>query len=107
MDIRDWLELIVEFITGLAIIIPLVIELVKKTKEAIKEKNWSEIVKVAIDLMVSVEGKHRDGEEKKAWVLEGVRVASQSIDYNYDAIAEQKISDMIDAVCKASKSINV
>lgn len=107
MDIRDWLELIVEFVSGLAIIIPLVIELVKATKNSIKEKNWSEIVKVAIDLMVSVEGKHREGAEKKAWVLEGVRVAAQSINYDYDVIAEQKISDMIDAICTAAKTINI
>lgn len=102
----DIVKVIVSILSGLAVCIPLVVELVKAVQSTIKEKNWGKIVKVAIDLMTEAERKFTEGAAKKAWVMAGIEVAAKSIDYPYDDAAKQRIGDMIDAICDASKVIN-
>ena len=102
----NWVEIVVSILSGLAVCIPLVIKLVDSVQNTIKEKNWGKIVKVAIDLMTEAERKFTEGAAKKAWVMAGVEVAAKSIDYPYDDAAKQRVSDMIDAICDASKVIN-
>lgn len=106
MEISMWIELIIRILAGLAVIIPVVIELVKKTKAVAEEKNWSKIVGAVLTLMVEAEKQFTEGAAKKAWVMAGVRKIAETINYNYDAIAEQKVADMIDAICEASIIIN-
>ena len=49
----EWLDLIVEILKAVVIIIPLVVALVNAIKKAIKEKNWSLLVKM-VTFVVSI-----------------------------------------------------
>ena len=106
MNYLEWIKIAIAILSGLAAAIPLVVKLVQVLKNWTKEKNWAKIVEMVLALMAEAEELFSEGEAKKAWVMERIRIAAQKVDYNYDAIAEQKISEMIDAICEAAKVIN-
>ena len=56
-----WLNFIVSVLSGLAVCIPLVVKLVVAVKDVIKEKNWSELCKIAMQFMISAEGNFANG----------------------------------------------
>lgn len=104
--IIDWkkiLELIIAILSGLAAAIPLVIQLVKYVKQAMKEKNWGIVLDKVLDLMQTAETKFAEGAERKEWVLAMLKASADGINYDidYDAIA-----DMIDRLCDMSKVVN-
>lgn len=99
-------QIIVSILSGCAVCLPLVIKLVQYVSASIKEKNWNEIVKLAIGYMTTAETKFTDGATRKEWVLGMIETSAKSINYNLDSVALQKISDMIDNICDASKTIN-
>lgn len=102
----NWLE-ILKFIaaiaSGLAAAIPLVLQLTKYIKQAVKEKNWSQVLQKVMSLMETAETKFSEGTERKEWVIAMLKAGSDGINYdiNYDAIGE-----MIDQLCDMSKIIN-
>ena len=102
----NWVEIVVSILSGLAVCIPLVVKLVNTVREAVKEKNWSQIVTIVLDLMKQAETLFAEGAARKAWVMAGVESAARSINYNYDEAAKQKVSDMIDAICATAKIVN-
>lgn len=104
---EDWVKIICDVLGGIIVCLPLVLKLVQFIIAAVKEKNWAEIIKVVLNLMQEAEGKFIEGEAKKAWVMAGVEMAAKSINYTYDEAAKQKVSDMIDSICAASKKLNV
>ena len=104
---NDIVSLIVTVLSGLAAAIPLVIKLVNTVRESYREKNWNQIVNIVMDYMVRAESLLENGADKKEWVMASVRVAAEGIDYELDATALNKISEMIDGICAASKNINV
>ena len=83
--------------------IPLVIQLVKYIKQAVKERNWGVVLDKVMKLMETAETKFKDGAERKEWVLAMLKASADGINYDidYDAIAE-----MIDKLCDMSKVIN-
>ena len=94
----DWLEIlkyIAAIASGLAAAIPLVIQLVKYIKQAVKEKNWGVVLEKVMKLMETAETKFKDGAERKEWVLAMLKASADGINYDidYDAIA-----DMIDSL---------
>ena len=102
----DWLEIlkyIAAIASGLAAAIPLVIQLVKYIKQAVKEKNWGVVLEKVMKLMETAETKFKDGAERKEWVLAMLKASADGINYDidYDAIA-----DMVDSLCDMSKVIN-
>ena len=99
----DWLKYLVSILAGLSAAIPLVVQLVKYIKEAVKQRNWSVVLAKVMDLMEAAETKFAEGAERKEWVLAMLKASSDGInfDIDYDAIA-----DMIDALCDMSKVIN-
>ena len=103
---NNWVEIVVSILSGLAVCIPLVVKLVNTVREAVKEKNWSQIVTIVLDLMKQAETLFAEGAARKAWVMAGVESAAKSINYNYDEVAKQKVSDMIDAICATAKIVN-
>ena len=103
---NNWVEIVVSILSGLAVCIPLVVKLVNTVREAVKEKNWSQIVAIVLDLMKQAETLFSDGATKKAYVMASVESAAKSINYNYDEVAKQKVSDMIDAICATAKVVN-
>lgn len=102
----SWVDIVVSIMSGLAVCIPLVVQLVNVVRASVKEKNWSQIVAIVLDLMKEAETLFSEGAAKKAWVMAGVESAAKSINYNYDGVAKQKVSDMIDAICATAKIVN-
>lgn len=106
MNIQEWIGIIIEILAGLSITIPLVIELVKKVKEIVKEKNWNILVAELLKLMSKAEELYSEGASRKIWVMASIKEFASTLDYNYDEDAENKVSIMIDEICKAAKKIN-
>ena len=102
----SWVDIVVSILSGLAVCIPLVVQLVNAVRASVKEKNWSQIVAIVLDLMKQAETLFSDGATKKAYVMASVESAAKSINYNYDEVAKQKVSDMIDAICATAKIVN-
>ena len=102
----EWLEYIINILSGLLICIPLIVELVKTVKNYIQEKNWVQLVQMVFVYMAEAEEKFEDGATRKEWVMSMVEAAARSINYNYDEIAKKSISDMIDAACAMAKEVN-
>ena len=102
----SWVDIVVSIMSGLAVCIPLVVKLVNVVSTYVKEKNWSQIVAIVLDLMKEAETLFSDGATKKAYVMASVESAGKSINYNYDEVAKQKVSDMIDAICATAKIVN-
>ena len=102
----SWVDIVVSILSGLAVCIPLVVQLVNVVSTYVKEKNWSQIVAIVLDLMKEAETLFSDGATKKAYVMASVESAAKSINYNYDEVAKQKVSDMIDAICATAKIVN-
>ena len=102
----NWVDIVVSIMSGLAVCIPLVVKLVNVVSTYVKEKNWSQIVAIVLDLMKEAETLFSDGATKKAYVMASVESAAKSINYNYDEVAKQKVSDMIDAICATAKVVN-
>ena len=102
----SWVDIVVSILSGLAVCIPLVVQLVNVVRTSVKEKNWSQIVAIVLDMMKEAETLFSDGATKKAYVMASVESAAKSINYNYDEVAKQKVSDMIDAICATAKIVN-
>ncbi len=100
---KDYVGLIVSILSGLAAAIPLVIQLIKYVKQAVREKNWNQVLKKVVDLMETAETKFAEGAERKEWVIAMLKASADGINYDidYDAIGE-----MIDRLCDMSKIIN-
>jgi hypothetical protein len=99
----DSLQLVVSILSGLITCIPLVIELIKYIEKAMKEKNWTSLMQMTLQLMSEAEGNFQTGEEKKAYVMNTLGALQRTLNYDID---EQAVSDMIDSICLASKKIN-
>lgn len=104
MEIMDILNLILAIVSGLVTAIPLAIQLAKYIKLAIQEKNFANIMKIALDLIPEAEEKFSTGAERKEYVMNNIQSLSSTLDYNVDL---DKISDMIDAIVAASKKVNI
>lgn len=74
----EWAKLIISNLTGIAAIIALVISLVKYVKQAIKEKNWPQVVKMVSDYMEQAEDMFDSGADRKQWVMAMVQVSADS-----------------------------
>ena len=99
----SYINYIVAILTGLATAIPLVINLIKYVKKAVKEKNWNQVVKLVMNLMEEAETKFDNGADRKEWVLSMIKASADTINYDIDMDA---ISDLIDSLCNMSKVVN-
>lgn len=99
----SYINYIVAILTGLATAIPLVINLIKYVKKAVKEKNWNQVVKLVMNLMEEAETKFDNGADKKQYVLSMIKASADTINYDIDMDA---ISDLIDSLCNMSKVVN-
>lgn len=99
----EWYEIVVSILTGIAACIPLVVNLVKYIKQAIKEKNWDKLVTLVMNLMAQAEGKFNNGPERKEWVLMMVKASADTIDYDIDLT---QVAELIDSLCELTKVVN-
>jgi hypothetical protein len=80
----EWYKIIIEILSGLIIMIPLVVELVKYIKAAAMEKNWNDLLKLIMNLMAQAESKFDNGADRKEWVLVMVKASADTINYPID-----------------------
>lgn len=99
----DWVNVIVSILSGLAIAIPMVVELVKWVKKAIQEKNWSKLITLVMTFMADAEKLFQTGEERKNYVLLAIKASADTINYNIDM---DQVSKLIDELAAMSKVVN-
>lgn len=103
MDTIEFMNVIVSVLSGLAVCIPLVIQLTKYIKALVQEKNWNTLLKFVIELMEDAEEMFDDGASRKEWVLHMITSSSTYINYNIDI---EVVSKMIDDLCSMTKVVN-
>ena len=103
MSVNDWVNLIVSILSGLAICIPLVVKLVQYIKTVTKEKNWSSLMQLVLQLMTEAEKNYSTGAERKEYVMDSIKAMESTLNYDID---ENVIGNMIDSIVAASKTIN-
>ena len=106
MDINYWIQICISILSGIAVAIPLIIKLVNVVKTATKEKNWNLLLKMTMDYMTEAEKNIASGAERKQWVMSMVIASAANINYTMTDEDIQKIEDLIDAICDASKILN-
>lgn len=99
-----WIQAIISILSGIAVLVPLMFKLIQFVQAGVKEKNWSQVLKLVMSLMADAEDNFESGAEKKEWVINQLKALAGSIDYNIDW---DVISEMIDKICDVSKEINV
>ena len=100
----DILNLVIEILAGLAIVIPLVIELVKYVKKSALEKNWANLIRLVMNLMAVAEEKFDNGADRKQWVIAMVQASANTINY---PITEKELGDLIDDLVALTNKVNV
>ena len=106
MDFNYWIQIAISILSGIAVAIPLIIKLVEVVRNSVKEKNWNQLVKMTMDYMTQAEKNFESGAERKEWVMSMVKTSAATINYTLTDDDILKISDLIDAICDASKIIN-
>lgn len=99
----EWMKMIVSILAGIATCIPLAVKLVQYVQKAVKEKNWSKMVNLVIELMQTAEAKLETGADKKEWVLAMVKASAETINYDVDI---DEVGALIDSLCDMSKVVN-
>lgn len=99
----EWYEILISILSGLAVAIPLVIELVRYVEKAVKEKNWGKLVALVVNLMQEAEAKFADGAERREWVICMVKASADTINYPIDV---EVLGQLIDDLCAMSKVVN-
>lgn len=99
----EWVNIVVSILSGLAVTIPLVVELVKYVKMVVREKNWNSLINLVLELMQEAEGLFEEGSTRKEWVIAMVKASADTI--NYDINMDQ-VSELIDNLCAMSKIVN-
>lgn len=98
------LELVIEILAGLLVVIPLVAKLIEYVKKSTLEKNWSNLIRLLLNLMATAEEKFDNGADRKQWVIAMVQASANTINY---PISEQELSKLIDNLVELTKKINV
>ena len=106
MDFNYWIQIAISILSGIAVAIPLIIKLVNVVKDSVKEKNWNLLMKMTMDYMTEAEKNITSGAERKEWVMSMVIASAANINYPMTDEDIQKIEDLIDAICDASKILN-
>lgn len=99
----DWTNVIISILSGLAVAIPLIIELVKWIQKAVQEKNWQALLELVTTLMKEAESKFSTGAERKDYVMLAIKASADTINYKIDM---DVVSKLIDDLCAMSKIVN-
>lgn len=98
-----WWQLLIEVLSAIIMMIPLVVKLVQYVELATKEKNWGNMLRLVTDLMATAEDKFDKGADRREWVLMMVESSAKTLNYNIDL---EQIGKLIDDLCAFSKTIN-
>ena len=97
------IECLLQILSGLIVLIPLVLNLIKYVQKASKEKNWNKLLSLIVDLMEEAETKFDKGADRKQWVLSMIEASADSINYDINI---DEVSKMIDNLCSMTKIVN-
>lgn len=101
-----WYEVLMEILSGLIIMIPLVAKLWSVIIAYVQEKNWNKIIVAVTEYMITAEKMFETGAERKAWVIEMLKTSASVSNFNLTEENLLKISELIDKMCELSKQIN-
>ena len=99
-----WIQAIISILSGVAILVPLIVKLVQYVQANAKEKNWSSLMVLVMNLMDQAEQMFDKGADKKEWVINELKAVASTLNYEIDW---NVVSEMIDKICDVSKEINV
>ena len=99
-----WIQAIISILSGVAILVPLIVKLVQYVQANAKEKNWSSLMILVMNLMAQAEQMFDKGADKKEWVINELKAVASTLNYEIDW---NVVSEMIDKICDVSKEINV
>ena len=99
-----WIQAIISILSGVAILVPLIVKLVQYVQANAKEKNWSSLMVLIMNLMAQAEQMFDKGADKKEWVINELKAVASTLNYEIDW---DVVSEMIDKICDVSKEINV
>ena len=99
-----WIQAIISILSGIAILVPLIVKLVQYVQANAKEKNWSSLMVLVMNLMAQAEQMFEHGADKKEWVINELKAVANTLNYEIDW---DVVSEMIDKICDVSKEINV
>lgn len=99
-----WIQALISILSGIAVLVPLFIKLSQYMEKSVKEKNWSQMLTLVMNLMAEAENMFETGAERKEWVLAELHALANTLNYDIDW---DVVSDMIDKICDVSKEINV
>ena len=100
----DILNLLIEILVGLVVVIPLIIKLIEYVKKSTKEKNWSNLIRLVMNLRAGAEEKFDNGADRKQWVIAMVQASANTINY---PITEKELGDLIDDLVALTNKVNV
>jgi hypothetical protein len=98
------LQIIVQILTSLVTLIPMVYALVKYVVLATKEKNWNKLLSLLLKLCAEAEEQFSEGADKKQWVMSMTKSALVSINYDID---DETLSALIDSLIDLTKKVNI
>ncbi len=103
MGTKDWIELFLSILSGIAVCVPVVKALVHYVQKAVREKNWSQLLTMVVRLMKAAEGMFDTGADRKQYVLQMVQASADQINFEIDLAL---VGQMIDDLCDMSKVVN-
>lgn len=98
------LQIIVQILTSLVTLIPMVFALVKWITIAVKEKNWNNLLSLILSLCAEAEEQFTSGADKKQWVMSMVKSSLNTINYEID---DDTLSALIDSLIELTNKVNV
>lgn len=101
---NETLQIVVQILTTLVTLIPMLYALVKYITIAIKERNWNNLLSLVLSLCASAEEQFSEGSEKKAWVMSMVKSSLKTINYEID---DETLSALIDSLIDLTNKVNI
>lgn len=96
-------ELVIAVISGMLTCIPLCLKLFSAAQQVARERNWTKLLSLVMELMEDAEEFLQDGQSKKQWVMAGLSSLSGFADYDID---ESAVSELIDSLCELANNLN-
>lgn len=98
------LQIIVQILTSLVTLVPMVYALIKYVIIATKEKNWNKLLSLILKLCAEAEEQFSEGADKKQWVMSMVKSSLNTINYEID---DETLSALIDSLIELTNKVNV
>lgn len=103
---NNTLDLLIANSAAIVAILGLLFTTIEYVTKAFKEKNWARLVELVLTDMTNAEKLLISGEDKKAYCMERLKDHAKKVGYALDDESVNKISDLIDKVCSASRKLN-